>query len=188
MSAFSTMFHGAPDFFTPRPFPPFSSAADSPEQVSYYDTAPLKATLGAAGRFRSDQREADALLGRRHQRAHRRAACTSRISNETLSAAHVMASASLPPGFPPTEIDGEYYLGRRRRLEFADAVRDRRPRGATRRWFFRSISGTQTAKCRSTFHRPICAPWRSTAPAASTSRSSNTERRRNSACGGEISQ
>ena len=29
--------------------------------------------------------------------------------NETLSAAHVMASASLPPGFPPTEIDGEYY-------------------------------------------------------------------------------
>ena len=29
--------------------------------------------------------------------------------SETLTPAHVMASASLPPGFPPTEIDGEYY-------------------------------------------------------------------------------
>src|SRR6516162_7697091 len=46
MSAFATMFHGAPDFFTPRPFPPISSTAERPDQVSYYDTAPLNATLG----------------------------------------------------------------------------------------------------------------------------------------------
>jgi NTE family protein len=46
MSAFSTMFHGAPDFFTPRPFPPISAAAERPDQVSYYDTSPLRATLG----------------------------------------------------------------------------------------------------------------------------------------------
>ena len=45
MSAFATMFHGAPDFFKPRPFPPVNSAAESPEDVGYYDTAPLKATL-----------------------------------------------------------------------------------------------------------------------------------------------
>ena len=45
ISAFATMFHGAPDFFTPRPFPPLSSTAESPDLVSYYDTSPLKATL-----------------------------------------------------------------------------------------------------------------------------------------------
>ena len=28
---------------------------------------------------------------------------------QKVAAAHVIASASLPPGFPPTEIDGEYY-------------------------------------------------------------------------------
>ena len=45
MSAFSTMLHGAPGFFSPRPLPPLNSAADSPEAVSYYDIAPLKETL-----------------------------------------------------------------------------------------------------------------------------------------------
>src|SRR5215831_13738495 len=45
MSAFATMFHGVPGFFTPRPFPPLSSAAERPDLVSYYDSAPLKATL-----------------------------------------------------------------------------------------------------------------------------------------------
>ena len=28
---------------------------------------------------------------------------------DTISASHVMASGALPPGFPPVEIDGEYY-------------------------------------------------------------------------------
>src|ERR1700733_9551465 len=45
ISAFTAMFHGARDFFTPRPFPPISSTAESPDLVSYYDAAPLKATL-----------------------------------------------------------------------------------------------------------------------------------------------
>ena len=51
---------------------------------------------------------------------------------------------------------------------------------ATARWSSRSIFGTRTAKCRSIFRRPICGPWKSTAPAASTFRSSSTRRRRNS--------
>jgi NTE family protein len=41
ISAFSTMLHGAPGFFSPRPLPPVNSAAESPEAVSYYDIAPL---------------------------------------------------------------------------------------------------------------------------------------------------
>ena len=41
--------------------------------------------------------------------------------------AHVMASGSLPPGFPATEVDGEYLLGRRHRLQHAAAMGARRP-------------------------------------------------------------
>jgi NTE family protein len=108
MSAFATMFHGVPNFFTPRPFPPLSSAAERPDQVSYYDTAPLKATLARLVDFD--------LINEKPMRFSV-AATNVRTGapvyfdnlNETLSAAHVMASASLPPGFPPTEIDGEYY-------------------------------------------------------------------------------
>src|SRR4029077_14087584 len=73
--------------------------------------------------------------------------------SETLSAAHVMASASLPPGFPPTEIDGEYYwdgaVVSNSPMQF---VIDDRPRYSA--LVFQV--DLQTAKCRSTFHRPIC--------------------------------
>jgi NTE family protein len=108
MSAFSTMFHGAPNFFTPRPFPPISSAAEHPDQVSYYDTTPLRATLGRLVDFD--------LINEKPLRfsvaaTNVRTGAPVYFDNlkQTLTAAHVMASASLPPGFPPTEIDGEYY-------------------------------------------------------------------------------
>jgi NTE family protein len=108
ISAFSTMFHGAPNFFTPRPFPPLSSAAESPDLVSYYDTSPLKATLARLVDFD--------LINSRPLRfsvaaTNVRTGVPVYFDNlqGPLSSAHVMASASLPPGFPPTEIDGEYY-------------------------------------------------------------------------------
>ena len=108
MSAFSTMFHGAANFFTPRPFPPISSAAEHPDQVSYYDTTPLRATLGRLVDFD--------LINEKPLRfsvaaTNVRTGAPVYFDNlkQTLTAAHVMASASLPPGFPPTEIDGEYY-------------------------------------------------------------------------------
>src|SRR5271166_93309 len=37
---------GAPGFFTPHMAPPFLHPPGSPEAVSFYDVAPLKATLG----------------------------------------------------------------------------------------------------------------------------------------------
>ncbi|MGC1350272.1 MAG: patatin-like phospholipase family protein [Xanthobacteraceae bacterium] len=108
ISAFATMFHGAPDFFTPRPFPPLSSTAESPDLVSYYDTSPLKATLARLVDFD--------LINSRPLRfsvaaTNVRTGVPVYFDNlqRPLSSAHVMASASLPPGFPPTEIDGEYY-------------------------------------------------------------------------------
>jgi NTE family protein len=108
MSAFATMFHGAPDFFSLRPFPPVNSTAESPELVSYYDAAPLKATLARLVDFD--------LINSKPMRfsvgaTHIRTGAPIYFDNleRTITCAHVMASASLPPGFPPTEIDGEYY-------------------------------------------------------------------------------
>ena len=108
MSAFATMFHGVPNFFTPRPLPPVNSAAEKPDLVSYYDTSPLEATLGRLVDFD--------LINARPLRfsvgaTNVRTGAPIHFDNlqTPITAAHVMASASLPPGFPPTEIDGEYY-------------------------------------------------------------------------------
>jgi NTE family protein len=108
VSAFSTMLNGAPDFFSPRAFPPLNSEAKSPDLVSYYDTAPLKATLARLVDFD--------LINSRPIRfsvaaTNVRTGAPVYFDNlgQTITSAHVMASASLPPGFPPTEIDGEYY-------------------------------------------------------------------------------
>ena len=108
MSAFATMFYGVPDFFTPRPFPPLGSAAERPDLVSYYDTAPLKATLARLVDFDLIN---DKPLRFSVAATNVRTGAPVYFDNlkQTLGAEHIMASASLPPGFPPTEIDGEYY-------------------------------------------------------------------------------
>jgi NTE family protein len=108
MSAFATMFHGAPNFFTPRPFPPVSSTAEKPDLVSYYDTSPLQATLGRLVDFeRINAKPLRFSVGATNVRTG--APVYFDNLQTPITAAHVMASASLPPGFPPTEIDGEYY-------------------------------------------------------------------------------
>jgi NTE family protein len=99
---------GVPGFFTPRLPPPYLNPSGSPAAVSYYDVAPLKATLEQLVDFD--------LLN----------ACVMRFSvgavnvrtgnftyfdntERRIGAEHIIASGSLPPGFPPTEVDGEYY-------------------------------------------------------------------------------
>ena len=102
------MLHGAPGFFSPRPFPPVNSAAESPDQVSYYDISPLKETLARLVDFDRINSTADTL----HRLATNvRTGAPAYFDNlgQKITSAHVMASSSLPPGFPPTEIDGEYY-------------------------------------------------------------------------------
>lgn len=108
MSAFGTMLNGVPDFFVPRALPPLSSPAESPDQASYYDTAPLKALLERLVDFDLINSQAMRFsVGATNIRS----GTTVYFENvdRPITAAHVMASASLPPGFPPTEIDGEYY-------------------------------------------------------------------------------
>lgn len=106
--ALGALFGGAPEFFTPRPVPPFWLPRGSPEALSYYDTRPLHATLERLVDF-------DLLND-----------CATRFSVGTVNVRtgnfvyfdttthrigpeHVIASGSLPPGFPATEIEGEHY-------------------------------------------------------------------------------
>jgi len=108
MSAFATMFHGAPGFFKPRPFPPVNSAAENPEDVSYYDTAPLKATLERLVDFdRINSKDMRISVGATNVRTG--VPIYFDNTEQKLSVEHIIASASLPPGFAPTKIDGEYY-------------------------------------------------------------------------------
>lgn len=104
---------GVPGFFTPR-FPPAPLwPAGSLQSVSYYDTAPLKRTLerlvdfdrindlktrlsvGAVGITTGNFTYFDNVEFKKQGK---------RIGPE-----HIMASGALPPGFPPVEIDGQFY-------------------------------------------------------------------------------
>ena len=108
ISAFSTMLHGAPGFFSPRALPPVNSTAESPEAVSYYDIAPLKETLARLVDFDliNDDSMRFTVLAT-NVRSGARAYFENR--EQEIGPAHILASASLPPNFPPTEIDGEYF-------------------------------------------------------------------------------
>jgi NTE family protein len=125
LSALSSMIYGVPDFFTPRLFPPLISVAESPDLASYYDTAPLQATLA---------RLVDLDLINSKQPRFSVAAANARTGTPVyfdslqhpITLAHIMASASLPPSFPPTEIDWRILLGWCRGVELTHAIRDRR--------------------------------------------------------------
>ena len=104
---------GVPGFFQPR-FPPAPLwPLGSPQSLSYYDTAPLRATLehlvdfdrindlktrlsvGAVsvttGNFRYFDNVEFKKLGKK------------------IGPEHIMASGALPPGFPSVEIEGEHF-------------------------------------------------------------------------------
>ena len=106
--AVNILLFGAPSFFAPRMPPVALWPADAPDKASYYDTAPLKPTLERlvdfdrinAGRMRFSVGAVNVGTGNFNYFD----TTTHRIRPE-----HVMASGSLPPGFPATEVDGEYY-------------------------------------------------------------------------------
>jgi NTE family protein len=106
--ALNILLFGAPHFFAPRLPPATLWPAGSPDKASYYDHAPLKATLERLVDFdRINVGPMRFSVGAVNIRTGNFAyfdTTTHRIRPE-----HVMASGSLPPGFPATEVDGEYY-------------------------------------------------------------------------------
>jgi len=108
VSSLGALIGGVPGFFQPRVPPPFLYPNGAPEALSYYDVAPLRATLEALVDF--DLINSGAMrfsVGAVNVRSGNFVY----FDNTTyqICTEHVMASGSLPPGFPPTEIEGEYY-------------------------------------------------------------------------------
>jgi NTE family protein len=102
------LFFGAPHFFSPRMLPPLLWQSERADAISYYDVAPLKSTLERLVDF--DRINSDRMrfsVGAVNVRTGNFVYFDSHTHR--ISPAHVIASGSLPPGFPPTEIDGEYY-------------------------------------------------------------------------------
>jgi NTE family protein len=129
------MLFGVKGFFVPRvPAAPFQPPGTL-GAISYYDTEPLKKTLEALVDFDLLNSGSVRLsVGAVNVRNGNFRYFDTRDPGR-LDARHIMASGALPPGFPPIEIDGEFYWdggivsntplqyvldqpGRRRRLIF----------------------------------------------------------------------
>jgi len=108
VSSVAALIGGAPGFFQPRVPPPFLYPNGTPEALSYYDVAPLRGTLEALVDF--DRINAGAMrfsVGAVNVRTGNFVYFDN--TTHQICPEHVMASGSLPPGFPPTEIEGECY-------------------------------------------------------------------------------
>jgi NTE family protein len=106
--ALNILLFGTPHFFAPRLPSPFLWPSRQIDALSHYDVAPLKATLERLVDF--DRINAGTMrfsVGAVNVRTGNFIYFDSKTHR--ISPAHVIASGSLPPGFPATEIDGEYY-------------------------------------------------------------------------------
>jgi NTE family protein len=109
LAAWRALVEGQAGFFRPRVPPPVLQAHASPASASWYDTAPLRATLERLVDFDrvNDARAMRVSVGAVNVRTGNFAYFDN--TRERLRPEHFMASGALPPGFPAVEIDGEFY-------------------------------------------------------------------------------
>jgi NTE family protein len=108
ISAATAVINGAPDFFRPRVPPPYLHTPGGPAATSFYDVSPLKATLERLIDFdRINAKATRYSAGAVNVRSGNFIYFDSHTHH--IEPRHVMASGALPPGFPPVEIDGDYY-------------------------------------------------------------------------------
>lgn len=99
---------GVPGFFMPRIPPTQFWPTSTPDGLSFYDTSPLRATLERlvdfdrinSGVTRLSVGAVNITTGNFVYFDNER---------QKIGPEHIMASGALPPGFPPVEIDGDYY-------------------------------------------------------------------------------
>ena len=107
-SALHSVVFGVPGFFKPRLPPAPLQPRGAPEALSYYDTAPLRATLEQLVDFeRLNSGEVRLSVGAVNVRTGNFIYFDT--AKQRVDARHIMASGALPPGLPPVEIDGEFY-------------------------------------------------------------------------------
>src|SRR5262245_25490219 len=106
LGGLSALLFGQPGFFAPRELHEWFSPT---MPTSYYGTTALKATLERLVDFDriNHAKETRLSVGAVNVRTGRFAYFDS--AKITIRPEHVMASGSLPPGFPPIEIDGDFY-------------------------------------------------------------------------------
>jgi NTE family protein len=108
LRAFAILTGGAPGFFKPRIPAPFYHPQGSIEALSFYDPAGLRATLERLVDFDLlNSGPTRVSVGAVNVRTGNFVYFDNTSCN--IGPEHVMASGSLPPGFPPTEIQGEHY-------------------------------------------------------------------------------
>jgi NADPH-dependent 2,4-dienoyl-CoA reductase/sulfur reductase-like enzyme/predicted acylesterase/phospholipase RssA len=109
LSSLQSLVFGSPHFFRPRWFEPILSPAQLPTQwKSFYELTPLKATLAkyvAFGKLRDSP--VRLVLTAVDVETGQLAIFDSYVDDITSD--HILASGSLPPGFPWTTIDGKHY-------------------------------------------------------------------------------
>ena len=107
-SAAQVMLFGVPGFFSPR-FPPAPlQPRGTLEAISFYDTTPMRQTLERLVDFdRINAGPTRLSVGAVNVRTGNFEYFDS--TKQRIDARHIMASAALPPGFAPVEIDGEHY-------------------------------------------------------------------------------
>jgi NTE family protein len=106
-AAMSTMMWGAPGFFQPRP-PLTMIPPDRKDLRGVYDTAPLRETLEEVVDFDYLNEKGPRLSVGAVNVETGNFAYFDSIRQE-IRPEHIMASGALPPGFPPVEVDGQYY-------------------------------------------------------------------------------
>jgi len=108
MSANWAMFAGAAGFFALRQPPAWFHPDGALEATSFYDTKLLKSTLERFVDFdRINSGEMRLSVGAVNVRSGNFVYFDT--TTHAIGPEHVMASGSLPPGFPSAEIEGEYY-------------------------------------------------------------------------------
>jgi NTE family protein len=108
-----SVLEGQRGFFVPRvPSPAFSVQA-APTALSYYDTAPLAATLESLVDF--DRINHDSAMRLTVSAVNIASGNFELFDNQRgewagrITAAHIVASGALPPGLAAVEIEGQYY-------------------------------------------------------------------------------
>ena len=108
MSANLALVSGAPGFFAPRFPAPWLHPPGTIEATSAYDTNSLKPTLEQLVDFdRINANHMRLCVGAVNVRSGNFVYFDT--TAHTIGPKHIMASAALPPGFPPVEIEGEHY-------------------------------------------------------------------------------
>ncbi len=106
--AMNVLLFGAPKFFVPRLPPPILWPPGSVQKASYYDNSQLRPMLERlvdfdrinGGQIRFSVGAVDICSGN---------FTYFDTTTHDIRVEHVIASGSLPPGFPATEVDGQFY-------------------------------------------------------------------------------